>query len=376
MVIDGNWNRDSVSFADAFAGRRVLVTGHTGFKGSWLTLWLDRLGATVTGLALDPPTRPSNFAVSGVAGSLAADYRLDVRNLDGLCRVVSKAAPEVVFHLAAQSLVRQSYAAPLETFGVNVVGTAAVCEAVRRWGQPCALVIVSSDKCYENLEHGRAFEEHDPMGGRDPYSASKGAAELVAASYRSSFFDPAQLERHGVRLATARAGNAIGGGDWTPDGIVADTVRALAAGQPVQVRNPAAIRPWQHLLEPLSGYLTLAARLLSDDAGRFCRGWNFGPAAKDQATVQELEERFLAAWGRGSWVDCSAPDQPPEATVLRLDIGLARRELDWHPRWTLTEAIERTVSWYRRYHDEAGADMQAVTLDDIVAYEQAAPRKE
>jgi CDP-glucose 4,6-dehydratase len=365
-----------VSFVDAFAGRRVLLTGHTGFKGSWLALWLERLGASVTGLALDPPTDPSNFAVADVAGSLAADHRLDVRDLDAVAKVLADAAPEVVFHLAAQSLVRESYQAPLETFDVNVVGTATVCEAVRRRGQPCVVVVVSSDKCYENLEQGRPFVEDDPMGGRDPYSASKGATELVVASYRSSFFDPARVDQHGVRLASARAGNAIGGGDWTPDGIVADTVRALAAGRPVQVRNPAAIRPWQHLLEPLSGYLTLAARLLSDDPGRFCRGWNFGPAAGDQATVRELEDRFLATWGGGSWLDCSDADQPPEANVLRLGIGLARRELDWHPRWSLDEAIQRTVGWYRRYYDGGGAGMREATLEDIAAYEQAAPRKE
>jgi CDP-glucose 4,6-dehydratase len=365
-----------VRFTDAFAGRRVLLTGHTGFKGSWLALWLERLGASVTGLALAPPTDPCNFAVSDVAGTLAADHRLDVRDLDAVAKVLADAAPEVVFHLAAQSLVRESYQAPLETFDVNVIGTAAVCEAVRRRCQPCVLVVVSSDKCYENLEQGRAFVEDDSMGGRDPYSASKGATELVVASYRSSFFDPARLDRHGVRLASARAGNAIGGGDWTADGIVADTVRALVAGRPVQVRNPTAIRPWQHLLEPLSGYLTLAARLLGDDPGRFCRGWNFGPAAGDQATVRELEDRLLSAWGGGRWVDCSDPDQPPEATVLRLGIGLARRELDWHPRWNLDEAIQRTVGWYRRYYDGGGAGMRQATLEDIAAYEQAAPRKE
>jgi CDP-glucose 4,6-dehydratase len=365
-----------VSLLKAFAGRRVLVTGHTGFKGSWLALWLERLGASVTGLALDPPTDPSHFAVSEVAGSLAADHRLDVRDLDAVAKILADADPEVVFHLAAQSLVRESYQAPLETFDVNVVGTATVCEAVRRWGQPCVVVVVSSDKCYENLEHGRAFEEDDPMGGRDPYSASKGAAELVVASYRNSFFDPARLDRHGVRLASARAGNAIGGGDWTPGGIVADTVKALVAGQPVQIRNPAAIRPWQHLLEPLGGYLTLAAHLLDADADRFCRGWNFGPAAGDQATVRDLEQRFLTSWGGGSWVDRSDPNQLPEATVLRLGIGLARRELGWHPCWTLDQAIERTVRWYRRYYDGSGGGMREATLDDIAAYERAAPRRE
>jgi CDP-glucose 4,6-dehydratase len=362
----------SVDFADTFAGRRVLLTGHTGFKGSWLALWLDRLGASVTGLALAPPTDPSNFVVSNVAEALTAHHEIDVRDTDEVCRVLADTAPEVVFHLAAQSLVRESYRAPLETFDVNVMGTATVCEAVRATGRPGVVVVVTSDKCYENLEQGRAFREDDPMGGKDPYSASKGATELVVASYRSSFFDPARLDEHGVKLASARAGNAIGGGDWTPDGIVPDTVRALAAGQPVQVRNPAAIRPWQHLLEPLSGYLTLAARLLADGGDRFCTGWNFGPAPRDEATVRDLEERFLCAWGHGTWIDCSDPGQPAEAKVLRLAIGRARRELGWHPRWSLTEAIERTVRWYRRYYDKGNADMGNACLDDIAAYVRAA----
>jgi CDP-glucose 4,6-dehydratase len=358
----------SLDFATAFVGRRVLLTGHTGFKGSWLALWLLRLGASVTGLALAPPTDPSNFVVSNVAGALTAHHEIDIRNTDEVRRVLADAAPDVILHLAAQSLVRGSYVAPLETFDVNVMGTASVCDAVRVIGRPCVVVVVSSDKCYENLEQGRAFMEDDPMGGRDPYSASKGATELVVASYRSSFFHPARLDEHGVRLASARAGNAIGGGDWTPDGIIPDTVRALAAGQPVQVRNPAAVRPWQHLLEPLSGYLTLAARLLAEGGDRLCAGWNFGPDPKDEATVRDLEERFLRAWGEGTWIDCSDPGQPTEAKVLRLANGRARRELGWHPRWSLTEAIERTVRWYRRYYDDGGVDMGKACLDDIDAY--------
>jgi len=356
------------SFASAFAGRSVLVTGHTGFKGSWLCLWLDRLGAHVTGYALDPPTEPSNFVAARVGDVLVADVRADLRDRDTLATTIDAARPDLILHLAAQSTVRQGYADPVGTFDVNVMGTVAVLEAVRLLRQPCAIVVVTSDKAYENDGSGRPLAETDRFGGNDPYSASKGAAEIVTAAYRRSFFPPAELARHGVALATARAGNVVGGGDWTADGIVADMIRALVAGQPVPVRNPAAVRPWEHVLEPLAGYLTLAAALLGPGAAGAARGWNFGPADTDAATVQQVVEEFLAAWGGGSWSMVGRPDDPPEAALLRLSIEQTSAELGWAPRWGFAETIRRTSAWYRRYLADPDSARQAC-LDDIEAYE-------
>lgn len=357
----------SLPFAQAFTGRSVLVTGHTGFKGSWLCLWLDRLGARVSGYALEPPTEPSNFVEARVAEVLAADVRADLRDRAALAAALEAARPEVILHLAAQSVVRQGYADPAGTFSVNVMGTVNVLEAVRLAGRPCAVVVVTSDKAYENDGSGRPLTEADRFGGNDPYSASKGAAEIVTTAYRRSFFPPAELERHGVALASARAGNVVGGGDWTSDGIVADIVRALAAGRPVPVRNPAAVRPWEHVLEPLAGYLTLAAALLGPDAAAASRGWNFGPADTDAATVEEVVDAFLAAWGSGSWQPAGQPGDPPEAAVLRLSIEAATSQLGWAPRWGFEETIRRTSAWYRRYLAEPGSARQAC-LDDIAAY--------
>ena len=249
-------------FNNAYMNKRVLVTGHTGFKGSWLALWLQRLGAEVYGFSLAPPTDPSNYALSNVRGVLGGETLGDIRDRAMLSNALAAFKPDVVFHLAAQALVRESYAQPFETFEVNVMGTASVLDAVRDMGRPCAVVCVTTDKCYENHEQVWGCRECDPMGGHDPYSASKGAAEILIASYRRSFFDPSLLRGHGVQLASARAGNVIGGGDWARDRIVTDTVTALTSGRPVPVRNPYAIRPWQHVLEPLSGYLTLAATML------------------------------------------------------------------------------------------------------------------
>jgi CDP-glucose 4,6-dehydratase len=356
-----------VSFAEAFVGRSILVTGHTGFKGSWLCLFLHRLGARVTGYALAPPTEPSNFVVSRVAHVLTGSVEADIRDRSTLEMTLRTARPDVIFHLAAQSVVRKGHAEPIDTFSVNVMGTASLLEAIRRTGEPCAVVIVSSDKCYENDGSGRPFSEGDPMGGSDPYSASKGAAELVTAAYRRSFFPPAELPHHGVAIASARAGNVIGGGDWTPDGIVADSLRALMNDHPIPVRNPGAIRPWQHVLEPLAGYLTIASRLMGQEGARFCEGWNFGPEQQHEATVKELVERIIAAWGEGTWEDRSASDAPAEAEVLRLSNDAAVSQLGWRPRWSLNEAIDRTVRWFQRYGVDTDA-ARAACLDDIEAY--------
>ncbi|HEY3445916.1 MAG TPA: CDP-glucose 4,6-dehydratase [Myxococcales bacterium] len=355
---------------EAFRGRRVLLTGHTGFKGSWLALWLDRLGARVWGYALPPPTKPSNFELSGVVGLLQAHREADVRDAGTLAAAFAEADPEVVFHLAAQPLVRESYRTPAETFEVNVMGTARVLDAVRLRGKPCAVVVITTDKCYENREQVWGYRECDPMGGHDPYSASKGAAEILVASYRRSFFSPERLSQHGVAVASARAGNVIGGGDWSIDRVVTDSVRCLIEKAPVPVRNPRAVRPWQHVLEPLSGYLLLAARMLAEPSQRWCSGWNLGPRLGDELPVSELVDRFCKAWGDGAWEDVSDPHQPHEAGILRLSIEKARVELGWEPRWSVGEAVDRTARWYREALTR-GADARQLCMEDIAAYEAA-----
>jgi CDP-glucose 4,6-dehydratase len=357
---------------DVFRGRSVFVTGHTGFKGAWLVTWLHRLGARVTGYALPPAGSPNPFDAIGVAPLLATEHRGDVRNLDRLGAALDQADPEVIFHLAAWALVRESYAQPREVFDVNVLGTVNVLETVRQRGRPCTVVVVTSDKCYENREHTWGYRECDPLGGADPYSASKAAAEMVVQSYRQSFFAPDELPQHGVRLASVRAGNVIGGGDWAPDRIVADIVRCLAAGRPVAVRNPNAIRPWQHVLEPLSGYLRLAGAMLTRDDPRLCSAWNFGPPTGTENTVAELVELFCRTWGKATWRDARDPVGPAEAHTLRLSIDKARSMLGWHPRWSLKRAVERTAHWYRRYCDGDNPSMQPACLEDICAYEHTA----
>lgn len=346
----------------------MFITGHTGFKGSWLSLWLNALGARVTGYALAPPTTPSLFETAGVQDDLSRHVEADIRDAGSLESALRASDADVVLHLAAQSVVRIGYAEPLETFSVNVIGTAVVLEAVRAVGRPCAVVVVSSDKCYANDETGRAFVETDPLGGDDPYSASKAGTEIVVGAWRRSYFPPESHAEHGIAVATARAGNVIGGGDWTPDGIIADTARAIDEGRSVNIRNPDAVRPWQHVLEPLSGYLELGARLLEPGgAAAFGEAWNFGPSRDDDATVRELVERFLAAWGSGSWEDASDPSHPHESHVLRLATDRAEQRLGWRPRWNLDEAVERTAGWYRAYAG-AAANARAATLADVRAY--------
>jgi CDP-glucose 4,6-dehydratase len=358
------------SISAAFAGRSVLLTGHTGFKGSWLAIWLHRLGARVAGYSLPPPTEPSNFRVAAVRDLLTAHYEADVRDQVALNAAVAATRPEIVFHLAAQPLVRESYQNPRDTFEVNILGTVNVLEAVRMAGRPCVVVVVSSDKCYENVEHVWGYREIDPLGGFDPYSASKGAVEIVAAAYRRSFFHPATIECHGVKLATARAGNVIGGGDWARDRIIPDVVAHLAAGKPVPVRSPDAVRPWQHVLEPLSGYLTLAARMLESDDAHWCDAWNFGPLPGNDVPVRRLVELFLQTWGEGTWQDVSRPDQPHEAAALRLSIDKAIGQLDWRPRWDVAEAVRRTAQWYRQFHRRELASMRDACLREIEDYQR------
>ena len=361
----------------SFAQRSVFVTGHTGFKGSWLALWLARLGARVTGYALAPPTEPSAFVAGGVRDVLAAHHEADIRDGARLAQAMREANPDVVLHLAAQPLVRLSYQQPRETFDVNVVGTASVLDAVRALHRPCVAIVITSDKCYDNREHTWGYRETDPLGGSDPYSASKGAAEIVVASYRQSFFPLARVHEHGVKLASVRAGNVIGGGDWAQDRIVADIARSLSSGQPVQVRNPRAIRPWQHVLEPLGGYLLLAARMLaSPDGARLAEAWNFGPSALEVVNVGALVEMFLAAWGSGTWQDASQGGQPHEAQLLRLSIDKAVTQLGWRPRWAVSETVQRTALWYRRFYQTDAKNrlagfMRDHCLADIAHYEGA-----
>lgn len=361
----------SDSLKDVFGGRSVLVTGHTGVKGSWLALWLAHMGARVTGYALAPPTCPSNFEASRVRDLLTAHHEADIRDNDRLMAVLRPAAPDVVFHLAAQPLVRESYRAPRETFDVNVMGTVCLLECIRTLRHPCVIVIVTSDKCYENREQMEGYHETDPMGGFDPYSASKGAVEIAIASYRRSFFSPDSLSEHGVKLASARAGNVIGGGDWAPDRIGTDIVNALSSAQPVPVRNPKAIRPWQHVLEPLSGYLTLAARLLTSNDRKWCSAWNFGPSLSDRLTVGELVQMYCSAWGQGTWKDMSHSSAPHEAGILQLNIDKAERELGWKPRWTVVQAVAQTAAWYKVFYQTPGSSMREHCLADIAAYESA-----
>ena len=351
--------------------RSVLVTGHTGFKGGWLTLWLHRLGAAVHGFALDPPTHPSLFEVARLDSMLAADTRADLVQLARLKAAFDDARPSVVFHLAAQPLVRESYRDPLGTFASNVLGTVHVLEAARMSDSARAIVLITTDKVYENREWLYPYREVDALGGHDPYSASKAAAEIVAASYRASFFG-GNRTRHPARVATARAGNVIGGADWAADRLVPDCLRAFATGQSVRLRNPDAVRPWQHVLEPLAGYLRLAERLLGENGDQFAAAWNFGPDGRGQATVREVAELAARLWGNGA---CVAPaprsDDPHEAGFLTLDTTRARTELGWRPRWSLHQALEYTVAWHRAW--ERREDMAAVSLAQITAYESASP---
>ena len=351
-----------------YRGRSVLLTGHTGFKGGWLAVWLNALGAQVNGLALEPDTVPSFFEDAKVNEVCRGAFG-DVRDLDTVRRVVRETRPAVIFHLAAQSLVRRSYEDPVATIATNVLGTVHLLEALRLERVRAAVVVVTSDKCYENREWVYGYRELDPMGGRDPYSASKGAAEIMVHCFRASYFPPERLVHHGVAVATARAGNVIGGGDWAKDRILPDAVRALTAGAPVPVRNPASIRPWSHVLEPLHGYLRLGAALLGPEAERFCEPWNFGPAPENACSVALLIEEFLDAWGAGSSIHTSAPASPPEAGILRLSIDKAITRLGWTPKWSLRQAIDRTAAWYRAWERGArGEELRALCLRQIAEF--------
>jgi CDP-glucose 4,6-dehydratase len=341
-------------------GKKVLLTGHTGFKGSWLTLWLQSMGADIMGLSLAPPTEPNLYTAARVAE--ATQGRLgDIREYGVVEATMTAFRPEIVLHMAAQSLVRASYEDPIATYATNVMGTVHVLEAARRAGTVRSVVNVTTDKCYENQEWVWGYRETDPMGGHDPYSSSKGCAEIASGAYRRSF-----LAREGIAMATARAGNVIGGGDWAAARLVPDILRALESAQPVLIRSPDAVRPWQHVLEPLSGYLLLAQRLY-EQGHAVAEGWNFGPSDEDTRSVQWIVERMCQQWGTGARWTLQPGDHPHEAASLKLDVSKARQRLRWRPRWSLDTALAETIRWHKAWLD--GRDMRAFCLEQISQYQ-------
>ena len=361
-----------VPFGEVFQGKRVLVTGHTGFKGFWLTTWLLELGAKVIGCALDPPTEPSAFETCGMASRLD-HHVLDIRSRNDIAALVKSVRPHVIFHMAAQAIVREAYTTPAETFDTNVSGTVNVLEAVRLAARPCAVVVVTSDKCYLNRGKHRKFVETDPLGGNDPYSASKACAEITVASYRSSFFPPEKRSSHGISLASVRAGNVIGGGDWAKDRLLPDIIRSLVAGKPVPIRNPHAVRPWQFVLEPLSGYLRLASLMLTDQAQDYSGAYNFGPSNSSAIPVAELADRVVTAWGKGSWKHKKEGNPLKEVDFLALNWCKAAKVLGWHPSYDINTAISTSVHWYKRFYE--GGDMFDFSLRQIGEYVNASLRR-
>ena len=342
-----------------YKNRRVLITGHTGFKGSWLTMILKELGAEVLGYSLEPEREPNLFTICNVKEGIQNVFG-DIRDEEHLNKVINDFKPEIIFHLAAQPLVRLSYKDPKTTYDVNVMGTLNVYEAARKSGSVQAIVAITTDKCYENKEWVYGYRENDPMGGYDPYSSSKGCMELLSSSYRRSF-----LEEEGILLATARAGNVIGGGDWAEDRLIPDFVRSVSSNKKLVIRNPLATRPWQHVLEPLSGYLQLGAKLLEGNK-EFASGWNFGPNDTDVLSVQDILDESIKVWGKGKYeLDKSA--QPHEAMLLKLDISKAKALLKWHPRYNVYKAIRSTINWYKAYYDRK-ADMKEYSIKQINKY--------
>jgi CDP-glucose 4,6-dehydratase len=349
-----------------WSGKKVFVTGHTGFKGSWMSLWLQQLGAQVTGYALQPPTNPSLFEVAQVAQGMTSIIG-DIRDGTALTNAMQLVAPDIIIHMAAQPLVRRSYADPVETYSTNVMGTVHLLEAVRQNPSVRAVVNVTTDKCYENKEWVWGYRENEPMGGFDPYSSSKGCAELVTAAYRNSFFNAAKHSQHHVALATARAGNVIGGGDWAEDRLIPDILRDIQNGRPVNIRNPHATRPWQHVLEPLSGYLMLGEKLYTQGPA-FAEAFNFGPAEEDAKPVQWIVERLTQQWDDGANWKLDQAEHPHEARYLKLDCSKAKMRLDWRPRWALGQALENIIVWHKAH--QRGDDMRELSLRQITAFQE------
>ncbi|MBN1469620.1 MAG: CDP-glucose 4,6-dehydratase [Fusobacteriaceae bacterium] len=337
-------------FNNLYKGKKVLVTGHTGFKGSWLSIWLKELGADVIGYSLDPYTNEDNFVLAELQDKIV-DIRGDIRDKKHLEEVFNKYKPEIVFHLAAQPLVRLSYEIPVETYEVNVMGTINVMECIRSTMETKVGIMITTDKCYENREQIWGYRENEAFGGYDPYSSSKGAAEIAINSWRKSYFNPKDYEKHGKALASVRAGNVIGGGDWAKDRIIPDCVKALEEGKNIEIRSPKSIRPWEHVLEPLSGYLLLGQKLMQNPL-KYAEGWNFGPNLDSIVTVWEIAEKVVKNYGKGELKDISNPNELHEAKLLALDIAKARFELGWKPTLNIDETIEMTIEWYKEYKNE------------------------
>ena len=359
-------------FSGIYCGKRVLVTGHTGFKGSWLSIWLRELGAEVMGFALPPESERDNYVLSGMDEKIRS-INCDIRDLKSVIDIFKDFQPEFVFHLAAQSVVRFSYEEPVETFKTNLMGTVNVLEAIRKTGSVRVGVMITSDKCYENKELTRGYKETDQLGGYDPYSASKACCELAISSYRRSFFNPKDYEKHNSSIASVRAGNVIGGGDWKRDRIIPDCIRALERETPIIIRNPNSTRPWQHVLEPLSGYLLLG-KLMLEEPVRYCDAWNFGPSAESIITVGELTDLLIKHYGSGSWEKITGSDGAYESTLLALDCSEANKRLNWSPTLDIEETVELTVDWYKRYRDFK--DCYELALEEIDIYVKKALKRE
>jgi len=334
-----------------FKNKTILLTGHTGFKGSWMAIWLHTLGAKVVGYALDPISDKDNFVLSKIGEKIHADIRADISDRKTLRETFEKYQPEIVFHLAAQPLVRLSYECPVDTYQTNVMGSIYVMEEVRRCKATKVAVMVTTDKCYENREQIWGYRENEAMGGYDPYSSSKGAAEIAINSWRRSFMNPAKQNEHNKSIASGRAGNVIGGGDWALDRIIPDCIKALEKGEPIEIRSPKAIRPWQHVLEPICGYMTLAAKMTTEPT-KYCEGWNFGPNTESIVPVWDIANMVVQNYGKGTVVDKSDPNALHEANLLALDTTKAKIELQWTPKWGIEKTVEKTVEWYKKYTTE------------------------
>lgn len=351
-------------FDNFYNGKKVLITGHTGFKGSWLSIWLYSLGAKVIGIGLDPYSDKDNFVLSRIGEKIEADIRADIRDGKKMKQIFEEYQPEIVFHLAAQPLVRLSYEIPVETYQTNVMGTINILEAIRVTDSAKVGVMITTDKCYENREQIWGYRENEPMGGYDPYSSSKGAAEIAISSWRRSFFNPEEYEKHGKSIASVRAGNVIGGGDWAVDRIIPDCIRAIETGKPIEIRSPHSVRPWQHVLEPLSGYMLLAKKMWEQPT-EYCEAWNFGPHMESISTVWEVASKVIENYGKGELRDLSLPNALHEAKLLMLDISKAKFRLDWEPRLNIDQTIALTVEWYKHYPCE---DPYSFSLSQIEEY--------
>lgn len=352
-------------FNNFYKGKRVLVTGHTGFKGSWLSIWLHELGAEVVGVANEPFSERDNFVLSGIGNKISADIRADIRDGKRMKEIFAKFQPEIVFHLAAQPLVRLSYNIPVETYEINVMGTIHIMEAIRVTKSVRVGVMITTDKCYDNSETLEGYVETDPFGGYDPYSSSKGACEIAIQSWRRSFFNPADYgKKHTVSLASVRAGNVIGGGDWALDRIIPDCIRALEEGRVIEIRSPKAVRPWEHVLEPLSGYMLLAQKMW-DEPTAWCEGWNFGPEAEGIATVWDVATEVIKNYGRGTLIDSSDVNAVHEANLLMLNIYKAKSRLGWKPRMNMPQCMELVVDWYKRYKTENVYDLCVEEINEF-----------